>query len=64
LPHKNKWHRISDNNLNLNQIYRHFNWGKDLDLFLLDDRLDRILNNLVDKNSDHKRSKAKNNYSG
>jgi hypothetical protein len=42
----------------------HFNWGKDLDLFLLDDCSDRILNNFVDKNSDHKRSKAKNNYSG
>jgi phosphodiesterase/alkaline phosphatase D-like protein len=53
---------ITDNNWNLNHIYRHFNWGKDLDLFLLDDCLYKSLNNLVHNNSDHKHSKVKNNF--
>jgi alkaline phosphatase D len=41
---------ITDNNSSneSNHIYRHFNWGKDLDLFLLDDHSYRSLNNLPD----------------
>ena len=41
----------NNNSSNLNHIYRHFNWGKDLDLFLLDDWSYRSPNNLVDNNS-------------
>ncbi len=37
-----------NNDTELTNIYRHFNWGKDLDLFLLDTRSYRSLNNLVD----------------
>jgi len=43
-----------DSNSDLNHIYRHFNWGKDLDLFLLDDRSYRSLNNLADNNINNK----------
>jgi alkaline phosphatase D len=37
-----------NSNTDLTNIYRHFNWGKNLDLFLLDTRSYRSLNNLVD----------------
>jgi len=46
---------IIDNKSSIsNHIYRHFNWGKDLDLFLLDDRSYRSFNNLPDNNSNNK----------
>ncbi len=45
---------ISNNSNSSNQIYRHFNWGKDLDLFLLDDHSYRSLNNLPDNSINNK----------
>ena len=56
---------IDKNNTNPHQIYRHFNWGKDMDLFILDARSHRDRNDLSQNfTSANKTLFGKNSFNG